>query len=58
MKHKDSMTISLAKALRWEPIAGIPELPCADFKLESYESGVLKLTLRFSWVKGNALTCC
>ena len=43
-----------SKALRWEPTTAIPETPCADFTLESYETGTLKLTLRFSWVKGNA----
>ncbi len=43
-----------SKALRWEPTTAIPETPCADFTLESFETGVLKLTLRFSWIKGNS----
>jgi hypothetical protein len=41
------------KAIRWEPTEEIPETPCADFTLESYETGVLKLTLRYSWIEGN-----
>jgi hypothetical protein len=47
--------IALApKAIRWEPAVGIPESPCADFMLESYETGIAKLMLRYSWVKGNS----
>ena len=41
------------RAIRWEPAIAIPDSPCADFVLKSYEDGVLKLTLRYSWVNEN-----
>jgi hypothetical protein len=48
------MTALSPKAIRWEPTIAIPETPCADFMIESYETGVLNLTLRYSWIKGNS----
>jgi hypothetical protein len=47
------MTAIIQKAVRWQPLSGIPETPCADFALESYETGILKATLRYSWITGN-----
>lgn len=40
-------------AARWEPVPDIPETPCADFSLESDETGRLRLLLRYSWIRGN-----
>ena len=47
------MSANLQRVARWEPVADIPDSPCGDFLLESYEAGKAKLTLRYSWVKGN-----
>jgi hypothetical protein len=47
------MSQHLEKVSRWEPIPDVPESPCADFKLESLETGKAKVTLRYSWVLGN-----
>ena len=49
------MNALVQNAARWEPMADIPETPCADFKLKSSESGTLELTLRYSWIAGNKM---
>jgi hypothetical protein len=47
------MTVFHQEAVRWEPVPNIPETPCADFTFESYETGRLRLLLRYSWIRGN-----
>lgn len=47
------MTTLHQEAVRWEPVANIPDTPCADFFFESYETGRMRLVLRYSWVRGN-----
>jgi hypothetical protein len=42
------------QALRWQPIDDLPNTPCADFGIETPVAGQLKLTVRYSWISGNA----
>ncbi len=49
------MTKLLQQVIRWEPLEGIPDSTCADFKLTSHEDRSIELILRYSWVIGNTL---
>jgi hypothetical protein len=40
-------------AIRWCPLADIPETPCEDFILESTRAGQLRLVLRYSQIRVN-----
>ncbi len=48
------MTEAGLRAIRWEPIANLPESPCFDFALASAEHGKLEVTLIYSEIRGNA----
>jgi hypothetical protein len=41
-------------AIRWCPLADIPETPCEDFILESSKAGQLRLVLRYSQIPVNS----
>ena len=47
------MNVVEQKFERWSPLSDIPDSPCADFCMESVESGKLILTLKFSHIAGN-----
>jgi hypothetical protein len=40
--------------VRWQPLPEIPETPCADFSLRSFYEDNLGITMKYSWIKGNA----
>jgi len=47
------MTTATQLAVRWEPIDNIPDSPFADFDLQTFGQGRLRVLVRYSGVTGN-----
>ena len=47
------MDESQQTVIRWQPLADMPETPCADFTLESSSLRQVTLTLKYSQIVGN-----